>query len=377
MAEPVPASSMRLAVRGLYDPTPACGHGKESLADQHDAVDPHPGPTPTYTLFAPSGMPLTATGSVRLEFSGQLSTRDPTSGAPSVRRHDTVVVGDSLSSPTDRRDDPGTRRGAADSDGIDPMRLAAGAESWLPADVGGDRSRSRRHSSEPAARTGSGQLLRAGRHETLTPPGGEVAPPAVHPIRTPHRWTSSWSGPAGSASSWPWRPTTPCGGPVGRRAEPVAGDGARGPRRGHVLVRHRTRPRRVRCVGLVHRARVLTARRAARGPARTGDVPDTAAVDVHRLDLLIDATTPVHGPHSGEVLPLAENVLRAADRSALGHGPTRRRVIPHSPPISSPTRPSFLRGARASVAVRPPGEDDAGPGQQWRKERISRDHVQS
>jgi nucleoid-associated protein YgaU len=89
-----------------------------------------------YTLFGADGTPLRATCSVSLEeLAGDLGGQNPTSGSLSVRRHHTVVDGDSLASLATREyGDPTMWRALARYNDIDdPMRLRPGTELLVPA----------------------------------------------------------------------------------------------------------------------------------------------------------------------------------------------------------------------------------------------------
>lgn len=89
-----------------------------------------------YTLFSHDGTPLRATCSVSLEeLAGETPGQNPTSGSLSVRRHHTVIDGDSLASVAYREyGDPNLWRALATYNGIDdPMRLRPGTALLVPA----------------------------------------------------------------------------------------------------------------------------------------------------------------------------------------------------------------------------------------------------
>lgn len=89
-----------------------------------------------YTLFSFDGTPLRATCTVALEeLAGETPGQNPTSGSLAVRRHHTVIDGDSLASVAYREyGDPGLWRALAAYNGIDdPLRLRPGASLLVPA----------------------------------------------------------------------------------------------------------------------------------------------------------------------------------------------------------------------------------------------------
>jgi nucleoid-associated protein YgaU len=89
-----------------------------------------------YTLFSSDGTPLRATCSISLEeVAGEVKGQNPTSGALAVRRHHTVVAGDSLASLAYAEyGDPTMWRALAAYNGVDdPLRLPPGSDLLVPA----------------------------------------------------------------------------------------------------------------------------------------------------------------------------------------------------------------------------------------------------
>lgn len=92
-----------------------------------------------YTLFTPSGTPVRAVCTVKLEeISGSTPGQNPTSGSLEARSTHVVVAGDSLPSIAYRAyGDPNRWRLIAEANGIDdPARLRPGARLLVPAGDG-------------------------------------------------------------------------------------------------------------------------------------------------------------------------------------------------------------------------------------------------